>query len=279
MIMNVSIILPVYNAELYLSEALDSVLAQTYRDFELICIDDGSTDASLSILTKYSKIDSRIVVVSRENKGLVYTLNEAIKMSKCRYVARMDADDICEPSRLEKQITLMNTQNLAVVGSSYSYIDDKGDWLGVRNLPTKNFIIKYLMDFGSPFCHPSVIFNKELLGDDLVYDANFTHCEDYELWLRCRDRGYDLGNLKDITFNYRVLNTSVSRVYAEEQKRISIGLIKRYCSYVHSDNEAEYLLYGRRDNLVWKYNLRFIWRLCKSSKLFNAIFVSLYLLR
>ncbi|MGK0270519.1 MAG: glycosyltransferase involved in cell wall biosynthesis [Cocleimonas sp.] len=277
--MSISVILPIYNAEFYLNDAVNSILSQTYNDFELICIDDGSTDNSLGILTELEKNDSRIVLISRKNRGLIFTLNEAIGLAKYRYIARMDADDICEPDRLQLQLAEMQLKKLAILGSSYQFIDEDSSKLGVRNLPSSDRFIKYLMDFGSPLCHPSVLFDKQVLGDNLYYNSDFKHCEDYELWLRCRQLGFRFGNLKEIAFNYRILNTSVSRVHSETQKQSSISLITKYCSYVRTAAEAEYLLYSRKQNkkklMISKFCSRIIFE-------FNPVkffFVLLYLLK
>ena len=106
----VSVILPVYNAQKYLEEAIESIINQTYTNFEFIIIDDGSGDNSLNIINKYQKQDSRILVITRENKGLVYTLNEGINQAKGKYIARMDADDISLSNRFEKQIELLENR-------------------------------------------------------------------------------------------------------------------------------------------------------------------------
>ncbi|MUK92240.1 glycosyltransferase [Aliivibrio fischeri] len=277
--MYISIILPVYNGGKYLEQAINSLLQQTHNQFELICIDDGSIDNSLSILKKYEEIDSRIIVLSRENKGLVFTLNEGIKTSKYRYIARMDADDICEPNRLKLQISEMKSKKLAIIGSSYSYIDNEGKKLGNRILPTRHSVISWLMDFGSPLCHPSVIFDKSILGKDLYYDDKYKHCEDYELWLRCRRLGYRFGNVKKILFNYRILDTSVSRLNDEQQKLTSADLIRSYCSFIRNTDEAEYLLYGRKKAKKFWLTVKISFRCFLSFKILQSIFVFFYLMK
>lgn len=277
--MSISIILPIYNAEQYLDEAIQSILVQSHKQFELICVDDGSTDGSLKIIQKYACADTRVVIISRENKGLIYSLNEAINMCKYRYIARMDADDICEPERLELQIKAMRSKKLAVIGSSYSYIDTTGVKTGSRLLPTGHRVISWLMDFGSPFCHPSVMFDKELIGTELRYDPNYKHCEDYELWFRCRRIGLKLGNLNKLAFNYRVLETSVSRLNNQEQRLTSINLVAKYCDFVENKDEAEYILYGRKDTKDLKMINKFLLRSLRQFNLAKAFFVFLYLIK
>ncbi|EGR0539792.1 glycosyltransferase family 2 protein, partial [Vibrio cholerae] len=123
----ISVIMSVYNAEKYLSESIESILKQTFRDFEFICIDDGSTDSSLEILKKYRDLDPRIILVSRDNKGLIYSLNEGLSLARYNYIARMDADDIAREDRLEKQYRyLSNKKNVSVVGSYFNVVNEDG---------------------------------------------------------------------------------------------------------------------------------------------------------
>lgn len=213
----ISIILPVFNADKYLSKALDSILNQTFFNFEVICINDGSNDKSLDILKKYEANDNRIIVISRENKGLIYSLNEAISLAKYDYIARMDADDINRPDRLKKQLSyLTKHQDIAVLGCSYDLIDKNDKLISTRKPVSSSFFIKSSLLFGSPFAHPSVMFNRKLLGNNLYYDEQYLFAEDYELWLRLSKK-YKFKNLKDKLFLYRVINTSISRKNKNEQ--------------------------------------------------------------
>lgn len=276
----ISIILPVFNAEKYLSECLDSLLAQTYGCFELICIDDGSTDSSLGILEAYSKSDSRIRIYSRPNKGLVFTLNEGIRLSKYRYIARMDADDVCEPNRLEVQLKEMNDRSLDVCGTSYVYIDKEGRLIGKRKLPSSSKLVNYLMDFGSPLCHPSVMFDSQTLGDSLKYNSSAVHFEDYELWLRLRKEGFKLGNVSDFLFKYRILDSSISRQYSDEQREGSTRLLSRYADYSRNDLERIFLFSGKASLLQrLKYMALFPLRLILSGEPLRAFFVFFYLVK
>ena len=170
----ISVVLPAYNAESYIGPAVDSILAQTYSNIELICIDDGSTDNTLNILNTYE--DERLRIVSRENRGLIHSLNEGIALSRGRYIARMDADDISLPDRLEKQLDLMRKRHLGVVGSSYSYIDDSGVLLRTRILPESPLLNAWLLDFGSSLCHPAVMIDRKVVDDQLYYDPEAEAC-------------------------------------------------------------------------------------------------------
>ena len=123
----VSVLMPVYNAQLYVEKAIKSILTQTFIDFEFIILDDGSTDNSLNILEQYAKQDIRIRIISRENKGLIVSLNELVEQARGQYVARMDADDISRPERFAMQVDFLskNTDHI-VVGSSIEKINEKG---------------------------------------------------------------------------------------------------------------------------------------------------------
>ncbi|HGF9542707.1 TPA: glycosyltransferase family 2 protein, partial [Acinetobacter baumannii] len=133
--MLVSVVLPAYNAELYLKEAIDSVLSQTFTDFELIILNDGSIDRTEEIILSYN--DSRIVYVKNEkNLGLIGTLNKGINLAKGKYIARMDADDICLPERFKKQVDFLEKNNeIDLIGTNAIKINNNGDRIGVINMP------------------------------------------------------------------------------------------------------------------------------------------------
>lgn len=229
----ISVILPIYNADKFLDEAIKSILSQTFTDFELICINDGSTDNSKDILDFYSSNDSRLKVVSRENRGLIYSLNEGIKLAKYDYIARMDADDICHPQRFEMQIKyLIKNKTVAVVGSAYECIDVKGKTISIRTPPTSNYMIKVIMGFGSPFAHPSVMMNKKLIKNDLYY-SDCEACEDFELWVRLSKK-HKLSNMKKVLLYYRIVDSSISRVQHDTQRE---NMVKIMSKYVYNINE------------------------------------------
>ncbi|WP_181316219.1 glycosyltransferase [Photobacterium iliopiscarium] len=262
----ISVILPIYNADKYLHQALDSILNQTYKEFELICLDDGSTDNSLSIINKYAEQDNRVVIVTRENKGLIYSLNEGINLAKYNYIARMDADDISHPTRFSQQIEyLKKNKDVAVIGCSYNYINEKNEITGSRKLFSSSKYTRALSLFGSPFCHPSVMFNRNVIGDDLYYDENYKYAEDYELWIRLSSN-YELNNLKEILLDYRVLSTSISREHEIQQKEAMIKAIQNYRLdkkikntdtlvefYLHGNNKFDFFKMILLNQKNWKY--------------------------
>ncbi len=207
----ISVVMSVYNVENYLSEAIESILNQTYKNFEFIIINDGSTDKSLKIIKNYQKEDNRIVIISRENKGLPYSLNEGIRKAKGKYIVRMDADDISLPTRLEKQVKFM--ENNPDIGISGSDIIEFGENVetSIRKLLKKNEGIKSELLFSSTFAHPSVIMNKKMIFKyNLFYDGNFLHAQDFELWTRMA-KVTKMANISKPLLKYRIVKNSITR--------------------------------------------------------------------
>lgn len=177
----ISVIMSVYNGERYLREAIESVLNQSFTDFEFIIVNDASTDSSLEIIQSYD--DERIKVIDNEtNIGLTKSLNKAVKQARGEYIARQDADDISLPNRLEEQLRYFEQHpEVALLGTSIYIIDENGKILGKRTLsadPSKNFFQ------GSWFAHGSAMFKNEVVHALGRYNELFRYCQDYELWLR-----------------------------------------------------------------------------------------------
>ena len=213
----ISVILPVYNAEQYIAEAVNSILNQTFNDFECIIINDGSTDNSLTILQELAKKDPRIVLVSRENKGLIATLNEAISHAKGKFIARMDADDIALPLRLEKQYHyLTKNPTVAVLGTGYRFISESGEIGRKRHTLSTFNDVKASLFFGNPIAHPSVMINYQLLGKQYRYKEHYKTIEDFELWCRISQK-YKIENLKEVLLHSRLLATSISGQNIDKQ--------------------------------------------------------------
>tara|TARA_Y100000589_G_scaffold210316_1_gene198402 strand:- start:2622 stop:3656 length:1035 start_codon:yes stop_codon:yes gene_type:complete len=217
----VSVVMPVYNAENYVEKAIISVLEQTYTNLELILINDGSTDNSLNIMKEFHKKDKRIKLISRENRGLVYSLNEGVKSALGEYIVRMDADDICMLNRIEKQVNFMNQRKeVGVCGGWVQFFGEniKSD---IWKLPLTSEELKVRLLFSVPLAHPSVIIRKKLLLDyKLYYDEDFKHAEDFELWSRVVEYT-DLANLPEVILKYRLSSTSVTYLAenAKDDKR------------------------------------------------------------
>ena len=216
----ISVILPVYNAAQYLKETIESVLTQTFSDFELIIINDGSTDESESIAISFE--DKRIIYIKNPiNLGLIATLNKGIDLSTGKYIARMDADDICLPQRFEKQWNLMESNlNLDVCGSSITYFNTTGN-LKNWDVPLSDKLIKTQLLVGPGFSHPTVFLRtSSLKQQQIYYSKDYIHAEDYELWVRLATLGFQFQNIKEPLLYYRIHEENVSKTNQGTQKLI-----------------------------------------------------------
>lgn len=213
----VSVIMSVYNGEKYLKEAVESILRQTFQDFEFIIVDDGSTDKTSEILNSFD--DLRIKVIKNsQNLGLTKSLNKAIEIAKGKYIARMDADDISLPHRLEKQIEFLEKNpEYAMIGSSYYKIDDEGTTLSLVSVLTADSQIKEGLDKQNWFCHGSAIIRKDALLKVGTYNEKFKYAQDYDLWLRISEF-YSLANIEEPLYCWRTSPTSISIEKESEQR-------------------------------------------------------------
>lgn len=241
----VSIIMGVYNAESFLCEAINSILIQSFTNFELIIINDKSTDSSMSIISSFS--DRRIHVFTNDvNLGLSASLNKALAFCKGKYILRMDADDICCVNRISEQVDFMeNNPSIGISGTSYSYI-------GNTNLLTRFKVERALLNtehikarllFGTALLHPSVIFRGSLIRKlDYVYDESYRTAQDYELWTRLIF-SFNISNLDRPLLKYR-LSSSQSSVTSNDDrylncKKIQFGYLKNILKREPRDSEIE----------------------------------------
>jgi glycosyltransferase involved in cell wall biosynthesis len=201
----------VYNGGSYLTAAIESILQQTWQDFEFIIINDGSTDDSEKIIQNYANIDSRIRMISRENLGLVASLNEGIAIAQSDLIARMDADDISLPERLSFQYEFMvEHKDVVCVGADPIIIDEDGDELTRLFTPPDDAKIQEMLLSGHcPIEHPTVMFRRYAANSVGNYRKEYETAEDFDLWLRMGEVG-KLANISIPLLKYRYLNTSVS---------------------------------------------------------------------
>lgn len=205
----VSVVMPAYNAEKYICEAIDSILCQTYTDFEFIIINDCSTDRTEEIILSYC--DSRIVYLKNErNLGVAMSLNRGLEIARGEFIARMDADDISMPQRLEKQIDfMMRKSNVAVLGSDIAIFNDKGTlqtgWSS--DSPSR---MKVDLFFSCGLAHPSVMMRHDVIKELGGYDPDYNGLEDYELWCRVIEK-YDITTLPDVLLKYRIHESQVTK--------------------------------------------------------------------
>ncbi len=223
----ISVVMSVYNGEDYLSESIESILNQTYKNFEFIIIDDGSRDKSLKIIKKYQKEDDRILIISRENKGLIASLNEGIEKANGKYIARMDVDDISVTTRFYEQIRFM--ENNIEVGVCGTWVKLFGDTIKNKTwkMPTNSEELKTRLLFSVPVAHPSVMMRKNIMDKHkLKYKEEYTHAEDYELWMDFFKYA-KFTNIPKVLLEYRYLETSVSRVADNQQDDTRYEVIKK----------------------------------------------------
>lgn len=232
----ISVIMPVYNCELYIKESIDSILNQTYTNFEFLIIDDASTDETISIIKSYD--DTRIqLIVKPINTGLTNSLNYGLKLAKGKYIARMDGDDICMPERFEKQVAFLEANaGIVLCGTCYKVI---GSNL-VKRLPEHCEDIKLGLLRGNCIVHSSVMMRKQILDEfSIVYDVSKEPAEDFDLWVRFLLFG-KLYNLQEALLNYRVHNTQVSQKRKIQQIQFALQSRLQMLKYLNcSFNKQE----------------------------------------
>ena len=209
----------VYNGERFLDLAIESVLAQTFTDFEFLILDDGSTDRSRAIIESYARKDSRIRLISRENRGLIFSLNQLLAEAQAPLIARMDADDICKPHRFERQHAfLQDHPDYGVVGSAAEDIDENGNHYPAPDYvpPQTHEKVLATIERHPPLCHSSVMARRDVLLSAGGYHQAFRHCEDYDLWLRIANRTR-IGNIEEQLIRYRRYEDQVSSKFSLEQ--------------------------------------------------------------
>lgn len=216
----VSVLMPVYNAQQYVAEAVESILTQTFSDFEFIIIDDGSTDASLKILEAYAAKDERLCLSSRSNKGLTPTMNEMLGFAEGEFIAIIENDDVAVPERLARQVEFLQCRpDVICVSGAHELIDEKGRLLTRLELPEHNDQIQQLALAGhGSICHPGVMIRRAPLIKIGGYNKTMRMAHDLDLWLRLGEVGA-LANLKDTVVKYRLRTDSISGQNPIQQRR------------------------------------------------------------
>ncbi|MBP7055329.1 MAG: glycosyltransferase [Candidatus Omnitrophica bacterium] len=241
-----SVIMSVFNTEAYLAQAIDSVLNQTYRDFEFIIVNDGSTDHTLNMLEEYKKKDDRIVLMdNRKNIGVAKSLNIALNACRGKYVARMDPDDISLPGRLLAQITYMNANpDVGLLGSCVKSIDEKGRVTGAWAYPCDDLSIKWRLLFSNAFAHPSVVYKRGIVLGFGGYNEYIGSGIDFDLWVRM-SASTRMHGLKEFLVLWRTHPESMTAKYGERRKKVYLSVIREhisnYLGIVISSKQAEEL--------------------------------------
>ena len=239
----VSVIMGVYNGAKKVKTAIESILNQTFTDYELILCDDGSSDNSIEIIEKYASTDNRIKVIKNTtNLGLAQTLNNCLKIAQGEYIARMDDDDISYPSRFKKQVEFLDSHyEYAIVGTSCTMYDSDGIWGESIEEGERTKLDIYL---GQTFAHPSVMMRKEAITSVGGYTtgSEAERTEDFDLWCKLYEKGYKGINLRDVLLDYYEAKDSYNRrkykyrigEYKLRKKwRKRLGIPLRYAIYAY----------------------------------------------
>ncbi|MFZ5950943.1 MAG: glycosyltransferase [Candidatus Rifleibacteriota bacterium] len=197
----ISIVIPVYNADRFLNDCLNSIKSQTFQDYEVILVNDGSSDKSKQIILDFTKEDKRFRIIDLpQNRGIVNALNRGIEVAGGKFIARMDADDICFPERFARQVDFMEKNpDVVVLGTGLSYINENGEEIKIHRFA--DLTISLL--FQTPLFHPTVMIRKNpVISSGLRYREEFRYAEDYCLWLESAKMG-NLASLNEVLLFYR----------------------------------------------------------------------------
>lgn len=227
----VSILLPCYNVGVFIRHALESILNQSYQNLEIICINDGSDDNTLGILTEYQEKDKRIVIVNNEiNMGLVNTLNKGLLYVNGFYFARMDADDYVPPERIAQQVDFLSKHealDMVTTGSSY-FTTEGRPFQYLPPVASSHKAIQFLSLFVNPVVHASLLGKTSMIrSGKYTYDPAYPHAEDFELFARLAWNGSQIGSINQALYWIRINLSSVSFKYADVQVRTNVKTIKR----------------------------------------------------
>lgn len=230
----VSVLMPAYNAQKYIGEAIESILNQTYKNIELIVVDDASTENTWDVVCKYASKDKRMVIHRNEkNLKLSKTLNTCIMLSTGEYLARMDADDISLPQRISSQVAFLEeNHDVGVVGATIEIIDSKGRPIGKREYHTSDKDIRAHIFKYSPFAHPVIMMRKDILITSGLYNDHYNPAEDYELYFRMGAIS-KFGNLRETGLKYRVVDKSMTTGSMQRMELKTIEIRKKFSKNSH----------------------------------------------
>jgi hypothetical protein len=262
----VTVLLPAHNAERFVAQSVESVLGQTFRDFELLAMDDGSTDATGSILDSFARRDSRVTVFHEPKQGLIATLNRGLRLARGKFLARQDADDESLPDRFRCQIEFLEAHPaVGVVGTAITVINTQGHPVRSHAYPLSNAEIKEWLKSGSAFAHPAVMMRAEALGGIGEYRKAFEHGEDYDLWLRLAEH-WEMANLAEPLLRYRQHESQVSMNHV--RKQMLSTLAARRCAELRRAGRCDP---GQQVNLI---NVEFLCRIGVSETIIEEAIIS-----
>jgi glycosyltransferase involved in cell wall biosynthesis len=186
----ITVLLPIYNGSRFLEDTINSILNQSYANYELLIIDDGSDDASREIIDNYKRFDKRIKAIYKEHSGLVDSLNLGLSYARGNWIARADADDLCKIERFAEQLDFVKQNpDVVVLGSGFDLIDKNGKIITKRSFKNETDIIDSILEKSECFPHSSAIISTDILKKVKGYNLNFARAQDWDLWLRCSQFG------------------------------------------------------------------------------------------
>src|SRR5919106_3261019 len=223
----VSVVMPAYNAAVYLDEAVTSILNQTFREFEFIIINDGSTDDTASILDKYEKSDTRISVYHQENQGMIAALNRGCRLARGEYIARMDADDVSFRDRLEKQVEYIEKHPQIGILGTWICREKDGSMAGNWCPSTNSKILKWDNFFGVCVAHATVLMRRDVIERLNFYRPEAIDGEDGDLWLRA-SAITEFGNVPEVLYRVRVWPGSTSQLLSQSRRDVHVRLLTSF---------------------------------------------------
>ncbi|MBM3400855.1 MAG: glycosyltransferase [Bacteroidetes bacterium] len=252
----ISVIMSAYNADKYLLESVASILNQEYANFEFIIVNDGSVDNTSVLLKQIKESDSRVRIIDQENKGLASSLNTAIQISKGEYIARMDADDIANSTRLSTQLEFLNRfKDIDILGS---YVEAFGDSkVRVWTFPETKEDCDVALLFLNPLAHPAVMFRRRIIDDTGLYDLSFNYDQDYELWARA-SASHGISNINKVLLKYRIHGNQMGSVFSKgertnSQKRTQLFLLNEMGLTVSDEDMEIHLLLANAYRLEFEF--------------------------
>jgi glycosyltransferase involved in cell wall biosynthesis len=224
----ISVVLPAYNCASYLSQAIESILAQTLADFQLLIVYDESKDDTLKIIENYLARDPRVVLIHGQGERLVGALNLGIQASTGVYIARMDADDISRPERFAKQVAQIEKQNLDFCGCNIGMVNEIGRQIKEVIMPTSADLVTITLACTVPFAHGSVMMRKAFIDQHALRYQAKASAEDYQFWCQAYHLGARFGNVNERLFDYRHFEQSLSKVHAKVVARHTSKLRRKF---------------------------------------------------
>ncbi len=232
----VSVLMSCYNASRWLHDAIDSILCQTFQDFEVVLVDDGSTDDTPDIVRRYANRDHRIVAVTKDNTGLADSLNAGMAQATGQWIARLDADDLCEPNRLDRQIRFLRDHpDVILLGSGFVEINETGASIARYHYPGDHGrLVRHLRRMMRFFPHSSAVFKREIALGAGAYNPLFQKAQDWDLWLRMSERGA-ITCLPDCLVKIRKHTEQIS-ASPSGYPQLAYGVAASVCHFLRANN-------------------------------------------